>query len=326
MFPEIRLRRLRKNEYIRKMIDIPMPGPEKMIWPAFVVPGKNVREAIKSMPGQYRLSADELVKDLELITKSGINGIMLFGQIDSKNKNKEGTASYEDDGTVQEAIKYIKNVYPNLLVTADVCVCAYTDHGHCGLLDSKNYVDNDLTLENLSKMSVSLCKAGADIIAPSSMMDGQVSAIRDALNNNGFENTIIMSYSTKFASSMYNPFRDAENSEPSSGDRKSYQASYADLNSALRESEFDEDEGADILMVKPSLFYLDILSKIKDETLLPVAAYNVSGEYAMLHATAEKGWGDLKEMVRESTIATVRAGADILITYWANQYEEIFRD
>ena len=175
-------------------------------------------------------------------------------------------------------------------------------------------------------MSVSLCKAGADIIAPSSMMDGQVSAIRDALNNNGFENTIIMSYSTKFASSMYNPFRDAENSEPSSGDRKSYQASYADLNSALRESEFDEDEGADILMVKPSLFYLDILSKIKDETLLPVAAYNVSGEYAMLHATAEKGWGDLKEMVRESTIATVRAGADILITYWANQYEEIFRD
>ena len=326
MFPEIRLRRLRKNEYIRQMIDIPIPGPEKMIWPAFVVAGKNIREPIKSMPGQYRLSADELVRDLELITKSGINGIMLFGQIDSKNKNEEGTASYDKNGTVQEAIKYIKDVYPNLLVTADVCVCAYTDHGHCGLLDSKNYVDNDLTLENLSKMSVSLCDAGADIIAPSSMMDGQVTTIRNALDGNGFENTIIMSYSTKFASSMYNPFRDVENSEPSSGDRKSYQASYADLNSALRESEFDEDEGADILMVKPSLFYLDILSKIKNETLLPVAAYNVSGEYAMLHATAEKGWGDLREMVRESTIATVRAGADILITYWANQYEEIFRD
>ncbi|MFL2859179.1 MAG: porphobilinogen synthase [Pontiellaceae bacterium] len=326
MFPEIRLRRLRQNKHIRDMLDIPIPGPEKMIWPAFVVPGKNIREPIDSMPGQYRMSADELVRDLDKITKSGINGVLLFGQTDPKNKNENGTASFEENGIVQESIKQIKDIYPNLLVAADVCVCAYTDHGHCGILDSKNSVDNDLTLNNLSKQSVSLAQAGADIIAPSSMMDGQVITIREVLDLNKFHNTIIMSYSTKFASSMYNPFRDAENSEPSSGDRKSYQASYADLNSALRESEFDEDEGADILMVKPSLFYLDILSKIKNETLLPVAAYNVSGEYSMLHATAERNWGNLKEMVRESTIATVRAGADILITYWANQYEEIFRD
>ena len=326
MFPETRLRRLRNNKQIREMLDISPPHPNKFIWPTFVVPGTNIKEPIKSMPGQYRYSVDMLVNDLGKIVESGIGGVLLFGSTEEENKNAHGHASFDQDGVVQQAIHKIKEKYSSLTVIADICVCAFTDHGHCGTLDKDKLVNNDETLVTLSSMAKSMCDAGVDIVAPSSMMDGQVHAIREKLDSNNYENKIIMSYSTKFASSLYDPFRDAENSQPSSGDRKAYQASYANLDLALRESEFDEDEGADILMVKPSLFYLDVLSKIKASTDLPVAAYNVSGEYSMIHATHMQGWGCLKEMVHESLISTVRAGADILITYWANQYKEIFND
>ena len=326
MFPEIRLRRLRNNKQIREMLDISPPHPNKFIWPTFVVPGTNIKEPIKSMPGQFRYSVDMLINDLGEIVESGIGGILLFGATEEENKDAHGYASFDPNGVVQQAIHKIKEKYASLTVIADICVCAFTDHGHCGTLDKNKLVNNDETLVTLSSMAKSMCDAGVDIVAPSSMMDGQVHAIREKLDSNNYENKIIMSYSTKFASSLYDPFRDAENSQPSSGDRKAYQASYANLDLALRESEFDEDEGADILMVKPALFYLDVLSKIKASTDLPVAAYNVSGEYSMIHATHMQGWGSLKEMVHESLISTVRAGADILITYWANQYKEIFND
>ena len=326
MFPEVRLRRLRQNAGIRKMLDQPLPGPEKFMWPTFVIDGEGKREEIESMPGQCRLSIDQLLLDLEPIVDSGVNSVLLFGLAEDAQKDAQGSEAYNADGTVQRAISSVKNKFPNLVVAADACVCAYTDHGHCGPLTDSGNVDNDAAIANLAKICVSHANAGADIVAPSAMMDGQIQAIREGLDENGLIDTILMSYSTKFASSMYGPFRDAEKSKPGQGDRKSYQASFGDLRTALRESEFDEDEGADMLMIKPSLFYLDILAEIRANTDLPVAAYNVSGEYSMLHATAQRGWGDLKGMVQESTSALVRAGADILISYWANQYNELFKD
>ncbi len=326
MFPETRLRRLRQSAGIRNMLDTPLPGPEKFIWPAFVIDGAAKREPIEAMPGQSRLSADQLLIDLEPVVESGVGGILLFGLVEDSEKDPAGTAAYNEKGVVQHAIREVKERFPELVVTADVCVCAYTDHGHCGPLTETGEVDNDAANEILSKIAVSYAAAGADIVAPSAMMDGQVQAIRSALDANQFDQTLLMSYSTKFASAMYGPFRDAEKSSPGKGDRKGYQASYGDLRTALRESEFDEAEGADILMVKPSLFYLDVLAKLRETTDLPIAAYNVSGEYSMLHASAERGWGDLQGMVQESTVALVRAGADILISYWANQYNALFRN
>jgi len=326
MFPEVRLRRLRQNASIRRMIDAPLPGPEKFMWPTFVIDGENKREEIESMPGQYRLSIDQLLKDAGRLVEAGIGSILLFGLAEDAQKDFQGSEAYNDDGTVQRAIRALKKEFPDLVVAADACVCAYTDHGHCGPLTETGAVDNDLAIANLSKICVSHAAAGADIVAPSAMMDGQIQAIRAGLEANSFKDTILMSYSTKFASSMYGPFRDAEKSKPGQGDRKGYQASWGDLRTALRESEFDEAEGADMLMIKPSIFYLDILAKMREATDLPLAAYNVSGEYSMLHATAQRGWGDLKGMVQESTQALVRAGADILISYWANQYNELFRD
>jgi porphobilinogen synthase len=326
MFPEIRLRRLRQSAGIRKMLDTPLPGPEKFIWPTFVIDGAAKREPIEAMPGQSRLSVDQLLIDLEPVVESGVGGVLLFGLVEDSEKDFQGSEAYNDKGTVQRAIREVKERFPELVVTADVCVCAYTDHGHCGPLTKSGDVDNDAANEVLAKIAVSYAAAGADIVAPSAMMDGQVEAIRTALDSNGWNNTILMSYSTKFASAMYGPFREAEKSQPGKGDRKGYQASYGDLRTALRESEFDEMEGADMLMVKPSLFYLDVLAKMREATDLPIAAYNVSGEYSMLHATAGRGWGDLKGMVQESSAALVRAGADILISYWANQYNALFRD
>lgn len=326
MFPETRLRRLRRSAGIRRMLDTPLPGPEKFIWPAFVIDGAVRREPIEAMPGQSRLSVDQLLIDLEPVAEAGVSGVLLFGLVEDSLKNPEGTAAYDEQGAVQRAIREIKARYPELVVTADACVCAYTDHGHCGPLTDAGEVDNDAALGNLSHIAVSQAAAGADIVAPSSMMDGQVLAIREGLDDAGFQDTLIMSYSTKFASAMYGPFREAEKSAPGEGDRKGYQASYGDLPTALRESELDEEEGADMLMVKPALFYLDVLARMRDMTDLPIAAYNVSGEYSMLHACAERGWGDLKGMVQESTTALVRAGADILISYWANQYDALFRN
>jgi len=326
MFPEVRLRRLRQSAGIRKILDAPLPGPEKFMWPTFVMDGEGKREEIESMPGQYRLSIDQLLNEVEALVETGIGSVLLFGLADDTQKDFQGSEAYNENGTVQRAIRAVKTRFPDLVVAADACVCAYTDHGHCGPLTDTGNVDNDLAIENLAKICVSHAAAGADIVAPSAMMDGQVLAIREGLEENGFINTILMSYSTKFASAMYGPFRDAEKSQPGKGDRKGYQASYGDLRTAIRESEFDEMEGADMLMIKPSLFYLDILAELRANTDLPLAAYNVSGEYSMLHATAQRGWGDLKDMVQESTQALVRAGADILISYWANQYNELFKD
>ena len=325
MFPQTRLRRLRQSAGIRSLLDAPLPPPQKLIWPAFVLEGSGRRETIDSMPGQFRLSVDELLRDLEPVVASGVGGVLLFGLVDDVQKDAVGSAAWQADGGVQQAISAIKKAFPDLVVISDVCVCAYTDHGHCGPLDAAGVVDNDAGNSVLSKIALSHAAAGADMVAPSAMMDGQVQAIRAALDANGFEQTLLMSYSTKFASSMYGPFREAEKSAPGKGDRKGYQASYGDLRTALRESVLDEAEGADMLMVKPSLFYLDVLAKIRASTDLPLAAYNVSGEYAMLHATADRGWGDLREMVRESVSAPFRAGADLLITYWANQYNTFFR-
>jgi len=322
-FPEVRLRRLRRTPAIRKLFDSPVPPPSKFVWPVFVVEGNHRCEPIAAMPGQSRLSIDELLRALEPVVAQGIGGVLLFGQTEGE-KDAGGSGAYDDRGVVQRAIPAIRRAFPDLVVMTDVCLCAYTSHGHCGPLDRQGQVDNDASIELLARVAVSHAAAGADVVAPSAMMDGQVAAIREALDENAFEQTLLMAYSTKFASAMYGPFRDAENSAPSSGDRKGYQASYGNLRSALRESDFDEDEGADILMVKPALFYLDVLAKLRERTELPVAAYNVSGEYSMLIAAAERGWGDLGGMVRESLVALDRAGADLLLSYWAPRYSDFF--
>ncbi len=325
-FPEVRLRRLRRTAPLRRLFDLSLPAPAKWVWPAFVVEGAGRREAIEAMPGQYRLSVDQLVRELEPVAAAGIGGVLLFGQVGPEYKDARGSAAADEHLAVQCAVREIKQRYPDLVVMTDVCLCAYTNHGHCGPLAPDGDVDNDAALEMLQRVAVSHAAAGADVVAPSAMMDGQVAAIRAALDEAGFRQALIMSYSTKFASSMYGPFREAEQSSPSKGDRRGYQASYGDLRQALRESDLDAAEGADILMVKPALFYLDVISRLRERTDLPIAAYNVSGEYAMLLATAERGWGDLRGMVRESLTAIARAGTDILITYWASRYAEIMEE
>ena len=324
MFPEVRLRRLRRTPELRKMFDLTFPPPAKFIWPVFLVGGTNRKEPIASMPGQSRMSADVLIRELEPVVAQGIGGILLFGQHDGE-KDNQGSGAYDPQGVVQQAIPLIKKAYPKLIVMTDVCLCAYTSHGHCGPLDTHGNVDNDAACEMLAKVALSHANAGADVVAPSAMMDGQILSIRDILDEHNFTDTLVMAYSSKFASNLYGPFRDAENSQPGQGDRKGYQTSYANYRLALRESEFDEEEGADILMVKPGLFYLDILQKVREASDLPVAVYNVSGEYAMLIATAERGWGDLHGMVQESIMALTRAGADLIISYWAPRYNEFFK-
>ncbi len=321
-FPDLRLRRFRKTETMRNMLNIPFPEPSKFIWPVFVVSGTSKKIAIDAMPGQFRYSIDELLKALEPVVKFGVGGIMIFGIPESDKKSNTAQFAYSDNGLVQKAIIEIKKNFPELFIFTDVCMCAYTPHGHCGILEDDN-IDNDKSIEILAQIATSHASAGADGVAPSAMMDGQIQAIRNNLNKNKFNDTILMSYSTKFASSMYGPFRDAASSAPGKGDRQGYQASYADLNTALLESKLDEAEGADILMVKPALFYLDIILRIKESSLLPLAAYNVSGEYSMLYATAKCNWGNLYAMARESIMALNRAGTDIFISYWANQLDKI---
>jgi porphobilinogen synthase len=315
---------MRRKAALRGLVDMAPPGPEKFIWPVFVVDGQGRREPIEAMPGQCRLSTDELLRDLGPVAESGVGGVLLFGVAGDAPKDECGTPAADEGGTVQEATRAIAREFPELVLMTDVCLCAYTEHGHCGPLDPEGNVGNDAALEMLAKVALSHAEAGADVVAPSAMMDGQVMAIRSALDEADFGDTIIMSYSTKFASAMYGPFRQAEQSAPQSGDRQGYQASYADLNAALRESELDIDEGADILMVKPSLLYMDVVCRLRERTDLPLAVYNVSGEYSMLIAAADRGWGDLSAMVRESLIGLKRAGADIFLSYWANRYDEIF--
>lgn len=323
-YPQVRLRRLRRTAALRRMFDIPLPGPDKFIWPVFVKEGTGVREPIDAMPGQSRMSVDVLTEALKPVVDAGVGGILVFGLVDPARKDDAGTAACDEGGGVQQAVRAVRREFPDMVVATDVCVCAYTRHGHCGPLDADGDVDNDAALEVLARMAVSHAAAGAHMVAPSAMMDGQVRAIREALDAGGHKETILMSYSTKFASAMYGPFREAEESAPQKGDRQGYQASYANPRAALRESDLDEEEGADILMLKPALFYLDVLARMRERTDLPIAVYNVSGEYAMLAATADRGWGDLHAMARESTTALVRAGADILISYWANQYDAVF--
>lgn len=323
-FPDVRLRRLRRTPALRDMFAMPQPGPEKFIWPVFVVPGAHRKEAIASMPGQFRFSADELIEALRPVVAQGVKSVLLFGQHEGDGKDECGTPAADPHGAVQRAIPQLKAAFPDLLVFTDVCLCAYTAHGHCGPRDASGDVDNDAACEMLARVAVSHVRAGADGVAPSAMMDGQIAAIRRALDEEGCPNALLISYSTKFASQMYGPFRDAENSAPGHGDRQGYQASFRDPRTALRESIFDEAEGADALMVKPALFYLDLIKQISDRSFLPVMAYNVSGEYSMIHAAAAAGYCDLWPAARESLYAIFRAGATQVISYWAPFYANIF--
>lgn len=308
------MRRLRQSKAIRDMVEETRVNKKDLIYPIFVAEGENIKTPVDSMPGVYQYSIDNLDPILKEINDSKISGLLIFGV--PKHKDEVGSSAYDDNGITQNAIRYIKSKYPNMIVVADVCLCEYTSHGHCGVVDSDEIL-NDATLPLLCKMSVSLAKAGADIIAPSDMMDGRVEAIRDSLDHNGFINTPIMAYSAKFASAYYSPFRDAADSCPHFGDRKSYQMNVANGREALREILADDYEGADMLMVKPALAFLDIIAKAKEYTNKPIVTYNVSGEYSMVKAAAQNGWIDEKKIVMENMIGMKRAGADIIITYHA---------
>lgn len=309
-----RMRRLRQSKAIRYMVEETRVNKKDLIYPIFVAEGENIKTPVNSMPGVYQYSIDNLDPILKEINDSKISGLLIFGV--PKHKDEVGSSAYDDNGITQNAIRYIKSKYPNMIVVADVCLCEYTSHGHCGVVDCDEIL-NDATLPLLCKMSVSLAKAGADIIAPSDMMDGRVEAIRDSLDHNGFINTPIMAYSAKFASAYYSPFRDAADSCPHFGDRKSYQMNVANGREALREILADDYEGADMLMVKPALAFLDIIAKAKEYTNKPIVTYNVSGEYSMVKAAAQNGWIDEKKIVMENMIGMKRAGADIIITYHA---------
>ena len=313
-FPEYRPRRLRKNELFRRLIRETTLNINDLICPVFVVPGKNVRHPIPSMPGIFQESIDVLLQDVKKMEALGIPGVLLFGVPETKNDT--ASEAFIKDGIVQRAVRKIKETCPHILVITDVCLCGYTRHGHCGMMENGD-VDNDTTLEVLAETALSHARAGADMVAPSAMMDGQVGAIREILDEKGFETVPVMAYSAKYASCFYGPFRDAAKSAPQSGDRKTYQMDPANSDEAIREMTLDVGEGADIIMVKPALAYLDIIRRAKEEFDLPVAAYNVSGEFAMIKAAAEKGWIDGTQAMMESLTSIKRAGADVIITYFA---------
>jgi porphobilinogen synthase len=314
VFPEYRPRRMRQNETLRSLIRETRLVPEQMIYPLFVMPGKGKREQIPSMPGIYRQSVDQLGKEAEECLAAGIQSVILFGL--PEKKDPMGSGAHAKDGIVQRAIRELKNRAPQLNVVTDVCLCEYTDHGHCGCLIG-NKVDNDTTLELLARTALSHTQAGADMVAPSDMMDGRVAEIRSTLDENDYHMIPIMSYAVKYASAFYGPFRDAADCSPQFGDRRSYQMDPANSREALREATLDVEEGADILMVKPAVAYLDIISRLHDEFDLPIAAYHVSGEYAMIKAAAEKGWIDGERVMAETLLSIRRAGADIILTYCA---------
>jgi len=315
-FPQYRPRRLRANETIRRMVRETTLSPDNFIYPLFVTHGKGVKKEIGSMPGNYQQSIDNLVKDCEEVSGLGIPAVILFGI--PEHKDELGTEAYSDEGIVQHAIKAIKHKLPDLMVITDVCMCEYTSHGHCGVI-TNGVVQNDATLELLAKEALSHAKAGADMVAPSDMMDGRVAAIRDILDDEGFENIPIMSYAAKYASGFYGPFREAAESTPQFGDRRSYQMDPPNSREALREVELDIEEGADIVMVKPALSYLDIISQVKQEFNMPVAAYNVSGEFSMVKAAANLGWIDGDRVMMEVLTSIKRAGADMILTYHAKE-------
>jgi porphobilinogen synthase len=313
-FPFHRPRRLRENIVIRKMVSETHLTPDDFIYPMFVTFGKGVRKKISSMPGCYQFSVDEIVKEARKVYKLGVPAIILFGI--PEHKDERGTEAYSPKGVVQKAIKAIKDRVPELVVITDVCMCEYMSHGHCGVI-KKGRILNDPTLELLAKGALSHAKAGADMVAPSDMMDGRVAAIRDILDENGFDDIPIMSYAAKYSSAFYGPFREAAESTPSFGDRRSYQMDPANRREAMKEVEMDIEEGADIIMVKPALSYMDIISDVKEAFDLPVAAYNVSGEYSMVKAAAKMGWIDETKVMMEILTSLKRAGTDIILTYHA---------
>jgi porphobilinogen synthase len=313
-FPELRLRRLRRTQALRDMFQETNLEAGDFIFPLFVTEGRKVKQSIPSMPGIYRYSVDLLPKEVEEIARLGIPAIILFGI--PLHKDEVGSESYNPKGAVQQAIRKIKQSHPEMIVVNDVCLCEYTSHGHCGVIED-GCVINDKTLPILAKAAVSYAEAGADIVAPSDMMDGRVRAIRQALDKNGFELTPVFAYSAKFASGFYDSFRDAADCAPQFGNRKAYQMNPANLREALREVEQDIAEGADIVMVKPALPYLDVIRRVRDTFNYPLGAYNVSGEYAMIKAAAEKGWLDEKRVVLEALTSIKRAGAEVIITYHA---------
>ncbi|MDO4865744.1 MAG: porphobilinogen synthase [Clostridia bacterium] len=319
----VRPRRLRSSEALRKMVRETRVDKASLIYPMFVMDGKDKVEEIAAMPGQYRYTVDRMGEELDRLAATGVSSVMLFGI--PAHKDPVGSQAYAPDGIVQRAVLRAKMLHPEMYIITDVCMCEYTSHGHCGVLCDHD-VDNDKTLELLAKTALSHVEAGADMVAPSDMMDGRVRAIREALDKNGFTNKPIMSYAVKFASSFYGPFREAAGSAPSFGDRKSYQMDFHNRREAIKEALLDVDEGADIIMVKPAMSYLDLVREVRDRVNLPVAAYSVSGEYAMVKAAAANGWIDEEKIVCEMAVAAYRAGADIYLTYYAKELARFIQE
>ena len=322
-FPITRPRRLRRTETIRSMVRENYLRVDDLIYPLFVGSGSGVREEIGSMPGQYRLSLDTLLRELESVVELGVPAVMFFGI--PEHKDPVGSEAYAEDGIIQKAIRASKKEFPDLVLVPDLCLCEYTSHGHCGLIRD-GHVDNDETIKILAQTALSYAQVGADMVAPSDMMDGRVGAIRTLLDENGFDHIPIMAYSVKYASAFYGPFREAAESTPQFGDRRGYQMDPANGREALREVALDLEEGADIVMVKPALPYLDIIRRVRDEFNVPVAAYNVSGEYAMVKAAGEKGWIDERRIVMEILTGIKRAGADLILTYFSKDAARWIRE
>ncbi len=323
LFPDYRPRRMRQNAAFRRMVRETQLSVNDLILPVFAISGKDVKNPIPSMPGQFQLSLDHLVKLAKTTVELGIPAMILFGLPD--NKDPLGTQAYADNGIVQQAVKAVKDSQPDLAVITDVCLCQYTDHGHCGIV-SGHTVDNDASLDLIAKTALSHCRAGADMVAPSDMMDGRVAEIRNLLDENDFSHIPVMSYAAKYCSAFYGPFREAADSAPQFGDRRTYQMDPANAVEAIREASMDVEEGADIIMIKPALPYLDIITRIREEIDLPVAAYNVSGEYAMIKSAAQMGWLDGQKVMMETLTAIKRAGADMILTYFALEAAELLLD
>ena len=315
-FPETRPRRLRRTDAIRRLVRETTLAPSNFVYPLFVCPGKGIKRPIDSMPGQFQFSVDELVREVEEVARLGIPGIILFGL--PERKDDVGSEAWHPEGVIQRALRAVKRGVPDLFVAVDACFCEYTTHGHCGVVRD-GQVDNDATLENLGRAAISYARAGADLVAPSGMMDGFVGFLRESLDEEGFEQVGLLSYAVKYASAFYGPFRTAVDSAPAFGDRSGYQMDPANIREAMREVALDAEEGADIVMVKPALAYLDVISEVRRDFDLPVAAYNVSGEYAMLKAAAEKGWIDHDRAMLETLLSIRRAGADVILTYHAKE-------
>lgn len=318
-----RPRRLRRNESIRRLVRENQVQIDDLIYPIFVSHGKDLKVEIPSMPGNYHWSIDRVLEEVNEVVELGIPGIILFGI--PKNKDEFGSGAWAKEGIVQKACRKIKEAYPDLLIITDVCLCQYTEHGHCGMVTETGQIDNDATLEFLANTALSHARAGADIVAPSDMMDGRVMAIRDKLDEAGFTHIPILSYAVKYASNFYGPFREAAHSAPTHGDRRSYQMDPANMREALREARLDLEEGADILMVKPGLPYLDVVRRLADEFDVPIAVYNVSGEFSMVKAAAEKGWIDGEKVMMEMMVSMKRAGAKMIITYFAKEIAQLLR-